>query len=199
LQLPEKVASFQKNGYSFVHPFDEPLLFHGYGSIGLEILEDLPSVDVVLVGVGGGGLIAGISAAMKQHSPQKNIEIIGVEPVGASKMHDSIEKGEPVALQAISTFVGGLAAPYAGRRAFELVQHYVDRIVLVDDKDVKQAMRLLYSEQKLVVEPAGAACVAALLNARKLDLHLEEKNVVCVLSGGNVSAQDMNSVIAELS
>jgi threonine dehydratase len=185
---------------TFLHPFDDPLLFVGYGSVGLEILRDVPDVDVVLVACGGGGLLAGVATALKcaratSDNHERPIRVIGVEPQGADKMYQSVRSGTAHRLQQITTFVNGLAPPYAGPNAFEHVRRYVDDVILVSDEQVKDAMRLLYDEQKLVAESAGSATVAALLHLPQLAPHVTGKNVVCVISGGNVSLSELTKVL----
>lgn len=144
-----------------------------------------------MVGVGGGGLISGISSALKLSNPK--IRVIGVEPSGADSMKRSIAEGKAVKLDSIRTFVNGLAPPYAGPNAYQVVREFVDEIVLVEDNEVKDAMKLLYNEQKLVIESAGAACVAAILGGKIKNI--ANKNVICVLSGGNVSIEDLYEII----
>jgi len=190
IELPKRVAQKQEEGMLFVHPFDDKKLIEGYGSGGLEILEDLPDVDIVIIGVGGGGWISGVAAAMILSGSKA--KIIGVEPTGAPSMFLSLQKGEAVTLEKVNTFVSGLAPPYAGKIPFQLVKKFVNEIVLVEDDEVRDAMRLLFTEQKIVVEPSGAACVAALLNGKIKDVI--GKNVVCLVSGGNVSIEDMHQV-----
>jgi len=185
-----------KQNLKFVHPFDDPKLIEGYGSVGLEILEDMKAynepIDIVLVGVGGGGLLSGIASAIRLASGNPSIKIIGVEPSGAPKMYESIKQGKPVKLDKITTFVNGLGAPYAGKNAYFHVSKYVDEVILVEDDYVKQAMKILYEQHKIVTESAGAACVAALLSNKLGDV--KGKNIVCVISGGNVSIQDFHQL-----
>jgi threonine dehydratase len=176
---------------SFVHPFDDPLVIAGQGTVGLEILEDFPAVEAVVVGIGGGGLISGVAAAIKLQKP--TVKIIGVEPLGAAAMHRSLQTGRPVRLEKIETIADGLAAPFAGEKTFQLVQRYVDDLVLVSDDEIRQAIGLLMERCKLIVEPAGAASVAALL-ADKVKLP-EWTKTVCVLSGGNIDLNEIQTLI----
>jgi threonine dehydratase len=171
-------------GLTLVHPFDDPAIIAGQGTIGLEILEDLPEVDAVIVPIGGGGLIAGIAAAIKARRP--DVQIIGVEPAGADVMTRSLAAGEPVRMGRQSTVADGLAAPFAGTHTLAHVQAFVDRVVLVDDETILQALRLIVERAKLVAEPAGAAAFAALVS-RAAALPPDAR-VVCVISGGNVDA-----------
>ena len=168
-----------------VHPFDDPMIIAGQGTVGVEILEDLPGVDAVIVGVGGGGLISGIATAIKSSEP--GIKVVGVEPEGASAMSQSLIRGEVVHLDQVETVADGLAAPFAGEHTLAHVQRYVDDVVTVSDSEIVEAMALILERCKLVAEPAAAATLAALLT-RKADFP-EGSKVVCVLSGGNVDRE----------
>ena len=176
---------------TFVHPFDDEDIMAGAGTTGLEILEQAPDVETVIVPVGGGGLIAGIAAAIKQRRPA--VRIYGVEPVGAAAMRDSLDRGHAVRLQVVDTIADGLAAPMAGTLTYEVVRRYVDDVVLVTDEEIATAVRALLMRTKLLAEPAGAAGVAALL-ACKLPVRDGER-VVAVLSGGNVDPEKLKSML----
>ncbi len=165
-----------------VHPFNDPLIIAGQGTLGLEILDQAPEVDALVVGVGGGGLISGIAAAIKAAQPR--VKIFGVEPIGAAAMTQSLERGEPVLLDSVDTVADGLAAPFAGEHTLAHVQVYVDDVVAVSDGQILEAMALLLERCKVVAEPAGAAPLAGLLSGQvKLPAG---SGVVCVVSGGNV-------------
>ena len=166
----------------FVHPFDDLDVLAGHGTIGGEILADVADVEVVLVPVGGGGLISGLSAAIKLQRPE--VQVIGVEPVGAPAMTLSLEQGSPAHLESIDTIADGLAAPFAGAHTLRHVQRFVDRVVTVEDEAIVKALRLLLTRTKLAAEPSGAAGVAALV-AGAVDLPAGT-SVVCVVSGGNL-------------
>src|SRR6266516_7165907 len=169
-------------GYTFIPPFDHPAIVAGQGTVGLEILEDLPDVGTVVVPIGGGGLIAGVALAIKSQRP--NARIVGVEPEGAAAMWRSRREGKAVRLDKVDTIADGLSAPFAGELPFAIVQQYVDDLVLVSDADIRAAMILLLERCKLLVEPGGAAGVAALLiGAAKTQ---PGAPVVAILSGGNV-------------
>ena len=165
-----------------VHPFDDPYIVAGQGTIGLEILEDLPEADVVIVAVGGGGLISGIAAAVKMKKPE--VKIIGVEPEGAPGMWQSLRLDKAVHLDRVDTIADGLAAPFAGELNFELVKKYVDELVLLSDDEFIEPICLILERTKLLTEPAGAASFAALFH-NKIRIPQDSK-VVCVLSGGNI-------------
>ncbi len=182
--LMEKCREIQAaRNLTLVHPFDDPLIMAGHGTIGLEILEDVPDLDVAVVPIGGGGLIGGIAAAIKAQRPRARV--IGVEPVGADAMTRSLAAGRPVHLEKTDTVADGLAAPFAGEHTLAQVQRDVDEVVLVDDDAILRALRLIMERAKLAAEPSGAAAFAALL-AGKVRLSAGSA-VVCVVSGGNVN------------
>ena len=170
-----------ERGLTLVHPFDDPEIIAGHGSAGLEILEDLPEVDAVIVPVGGGGLISGIASAIKLSRPAT--QVIGVEPVGADVMSRSLAAGRPEKMDKMTTVADGLAAPFAGEHTFAHVQRFVDRIVLVDDDAILRALRAQIVRAKLAAEPAGAASLAALMSGAIT--FPAKTRVVCFVSGGN--------------
>ena len=171
----------QDRGLTFLHAFDDPLIIAGQGTVGLEILEDVPDVATVVAPVGGGGLISGVALAVASLAP--GARVFGVEPHGACAMRKSLDKGEAVHLESIDTIADGLGAPMAGELTFEVVRHHVEDVVLVSDDEIREAMAFVLERAKLLVEPAGAAGVAALLAGR---IPLADGPVVAVLSGGNV-------------
>lgn len=140
---------------TFVHPFDDEWVCAGAGTVGLELLEQAPELDVVVVPIGGGGLIAGMLVALKESNPR--IRVYGVEPTGAPSMWRSVEEGHAVRLDAVKTIADGLAAPMAGELNYDVVRRYADDVVLVDDKAMTDAMSALLLSAKLLAEPAGAA------------------------------------------
>jgi threonine dehydratase len=164
-----------------VHPFDDPYIVAGQGTIGLEILDDLPEVDAVFVPIGG-GLISGIATAIKLKKPA--VKIVGVEPVGASAMWQSIHQKAAVHLDKIDTIADGLAPPFVGELNLALVQKYVDELVLVSDDEIIEAVCLILERCKILTEPSGAAAFAALLFG-KANIPTGSE-VVCILSGGNI-------------
>jgi threonine dehydratase len=174
-----------------VHPFDDPRIIAGAGTVGLEVVEDAPDVDTVIVGCGGGGLLAGVAAAVRGLRPQARV--IGVEPTGANAMAQSLAKGEPVRLPSTSTIADGLAAPFAGTHPLAHVQALVERIIEVDDAEIVTAMRALMERCKILPEPAGAAATAALLS-RRIDLRPDE-HVVAIVSGGNVDLDRLRQLL----
>lgn len=182
----------REQGLTFVHPFDDPLIVAGHGTVGAEILEDLPDPDVVIVPVGGGGLISGVALAIKQRRPATRV--IGVEPVGAQTVTRALAAGHPVNMESMETIADGLAAPFVGALNLAVIQRYVDDVVLVTDDDLRQAMRLLLERAKLLAEPSGAAGLAALLAHAIPDT--SGRRVVVVVSGGNVDTTRLATLLA---
>jgi threonine dehydratase len=179
-----------ETGSTFVHPFNDDLVIAGQGTIGLEIHEDFPKADVVFVPVGGGGLVSGIAVAMKRLNPQ--IQIIGVEAAGAPSMKQSVEQGRIIPLSSIATIADGIAVKTPGDRTYALVKEHVDEVVTVDDEEIATALYLLLQRSKLVVEPAGATSLAAIL-AGKHDV--KGRNAVALLSGGNVDLAMLTQIV----
>ncbi len=172
----------QDRGLTFIHPFDDPQIIAGAGSVGLEILEQCPQVTTIVAPIGGGGHISGIAGAAKMSRP--NLRIFGVEPTGASTMRQSLDAGHAVHADAVDTIADGLAPPMAGELNYEFVKECVDDVVLVTDDEIVHAMGLLMSRAKLVTEPAGAAATAALLAGR---IPIAPGDVVvAIVSGGNI-------------
>ena len=179
-----------ERGLVYVSPFDHPALIAGTGSVGLEILEDVPEVDVVVVGIGGGGLISGVATAVKESRP--SVRVYGVEPVGANAMSLALAAGEVVRLQP-SSVADGLGAPFAGEWTLATTQRYVDEVILVDDPTILGGLRFALERTKQVVEPAGAAALAALLYGR-IPLRNGDR-VAAILSGGNVDVTRLGDLI----
>lgn len=181
----------EERGLTFVHPFDDPEIVAGQGTVGLEIVEDVAEVGTVVVPVGGGGLISGVAVAVKHLRP--DARIFGVEPEGAPAMHRSLQEGAAVHLERVETVADGLAPPMAGEVTFQHVKALVDDVVLVSDDEIVQAMGLILSRTKLLAEPAGAAAVAALLQGR---IPVDQGPVVAVISGGNVDLDALAGLLA---
>ncbi len=167
---------------TLVHPFDDPYIIAGQGTMGLEIWEDVRNVDIAVIGIGGGGMISGVSAALKALSP--DVRIIGVEPEHSCAMYQSLQAGTPVTLDVNKTVADGLAAPFAGSHNLAHVQAFVDQVVKVTDDEIVDAMLDIMEWIKVLPEPAAAAPYAAIVN-RKFEFE-PGANVVCLLSGGNV-------------
>ena len=182
----------RERGLTLVHPFDCPFVIAGQGTLGMEILEQVPDVGTVVVGVGGGGLISGVAAAIKSAKPK--VRVIGVEPVGAPGMSESLRRGEAIRLDRLDTIADGLAAPFAGRLNYLHVRDLVDEMVLVTDDEIRAAMPVLLERCKVMAEPAGAASTAALLTG-KIRLTPSAPTVV-VVSGGNVDRTRLRELLA---
>jgi threonine dehydratase len=175
----------EETGRTLIHPFDDPLTIAGQGTVGLEIVEDVPQVDTVVVPVGGGGLVAGIAVAAADRA-----HVIGVEPELSTAMHSALAAGERVEV-APSSIADGLSAPHAGTNALAIVQKHVQAVVLVSDDEIRSAFRFLYERAKLACEPAGAVAVAAVLAGKA-----GAGTTVCVVSGGNVAAETAAAILA---
>ena len=182
-RLEEHLA---ETGATLVHPFDDPLVMAGQGTVGLEILEDAPRMDVVVVPVGGGGLIGGIAAAVAP----RGVRVVGVEPEGSPALVRALEAGTPVAVSP-RTIAGGLDAPFAGALSLEICRGAGVAVVTVTDVQIEDAMRRLYADAKLACEPAGAAAVAAVLAGL-----VEGDSIVAVVSGGNVGPEIASAILA---
>jgi threonine dehydratase len=179
-----------REGLTLVPPYDHPVIIAGQGTVGLEIADDMPNVDAVLVPVGGGGFSAGVASAIKLRLP--NARIIGVEPSGAPKLSRARAAGRPVKLEHTGGLADGLLAVEIGHVTFAHHQQYLDDVVLVDDAALRRAMRLLLDRMKLVVEPSGAITVAALLEGK----FTPRGPTVAVLSGGNIEWDGLRELFA---
>lgn len=180
----------EEKGYTFIHPFNDEDVIAGQGTIGLEILEQLPDVDVVIVPVGGGGLISGVAFAIKALNP--NIKVYGVQASGAPSMLRSVADGKIEKLDEVSTIADGIAVKEPGDVTFAMCQQYVDGIVSVTDDEIAAAILALIEQQKLIAEGAGAVSVAAAM-FNKVDI--KGKKVCCLVSGGNIDVTILSRVI----
>jgi len=179
-----------EHGYTFIHGFDDPHTIAGQGTVGLEVLEDLPDVATVVVPIGGGGLIAGIALAVKSLKP--DVRVVGVQAAGAPAVFLSRQQGQLVATESVHTIADGIAIKKPGALCFELIQKYVDDIVLVDEEEIAQAILFLLERAKVIVEGAGAVGMAALLGDKIPNL----AGPVCVvLSGGNIDVNIISRII----
>lgn len=178
--VAEKIQ--EEEGRFFVHPFEGPQVALGTGTVGLEICDQVSDFDALIVPIGGGGLIGGVSNAVKQLRP--GCEIFGVEPTGADSMYRSREAGEPKAIDKVRSIADSLGAPFAMPYSFALCQENVDRLVLVDDEQLRQSMGFLFRAMKIAVEPACAASTAALLGPLREELR--GKRVVLLMCGSNI-------------
>jgi threonine dehydratase len=184
-------ALVEETGRTLVHPYDDPLVIAGQGTVGLEILEDLPGADVVLVPVGGGGLVSGIATAVKGLRPEARV--VAVEPERSPALHESLKAGEPVTVEAMS-IADGLNGPYAGPNCVRVCTDLGVESVLVKEDALEEAFRFIYGRMKLACEVAGAATTAALLSGR-VEVEPGQK-VAAVVSGGNVAAKTAAAILA---
>lgn len=180
----------KKKNLVFIHPFDDWDVIAGQGTIGLEILAELPKAEILIIPVGGGGLVSGIAIAAKEINPQ--IKIIGVEPKGAAAMFESLKNRKIVELEEINTVADGVAVKKVGELTFQIAKKLVDEIVTVSETEIMQAFLLLMEKHKLVVEPAGGLAAAALLGRK---LKFKNKKVVALLSGGNIDLVTVSSLV----
>ena len=178
----------EKEGYVFVHPFNDEDVLDGQGTIALEILEELPETDIILVPIGGGGLISGIACAAKILKPE--IKIIGVEPEGAASAYEAIKKNKVVELKEANTIADGTAVKKIGDLNFEYIKKYVDEIIIVSDYELMEAFLLLVEKHKIIAENSGILSVAATKKIKE-----KNKKVVSVISGGNIDVLMISSMI----
>ena len=177
-------------GYTFIHPFDDEDVIAGQGTIGLEIMDQKKDIDAVIVPIGGGGIISGIAFAIKSLNP--NIKVYGVQAAGAPSMKNSIDHKKIERLAAVSTIADGIAVKEPGQNTFDICSNYVDGIVTVTDDEVSTAILAMIEQHKLISEGAGAVAVAAAMFNK---LPIEGKNVVCIVSGGNIDVNILDRVI----
>ncbi len=181
----------REQGLINVHGFDDPWIIAGQGTVGLEIVDQVPDVDVIVCPVGGGGLISGVSIAAKANGG--SVRVYGVEPEGASAMRQSWDRGEAVQLESVHTIADGLAPPMAGQITYPITRKYVDDIIVLTDDEIADGVKSVMTNAKLYVEPSGAAATAALL-AGKIPVKQGE-TVVSILSGGNYDLDKLKSIL----
>ena len=180
----------EENGYTFIHPFDDPTVATGQGTIAMEIFKELPLVDIILVPIGGGGLATGVSTLVKLLNPK--IKVIGVEPAGANCMQESLKKGEVTTLPGVNTIADGTAVKTPGKNIFPYIQKNLDDIITVPDEELVVAFLDIVENHKMVVENSGLLTVAALKH-----LNVQNQRVVSILSGGNMDIITMSSVVQQ--
>ncbi len=180
----------EEKGYTFIHPFDDENVIAGQGTIALEITKELDDIDAVIVPIGGGGLISGISYTIKSIRP--DIKVYGVQAAGAPSMYNSINNGKIECLDSVSTIADGIAVKQPGENTFDLVQHYVDDIALVTEDEIASAILALIEKQKMIAEGAGAVSVAAAMFNK---FPLKDKKAVSLISGGNIDVTSLSRVI----
>lgn len=175
---------------TMIHPFDDPYVIAGQGTVGLEILEDLDKIDAIVAPIGGGGLISGLAIAMKEKHP--NVKLVGVQAAAAPSMVTSVRNGKVTNITMERTIADGIAVKCPGESTYKIVNEYVDNIVTVDDNEIAESVYLLLERGKVVAEPAGAAAVAALVHHKT---ELEGKRVVTIVSGGNIDLPLLGQLI----
>ena len=180
----------EENGYTFIHPFDDPTVATGQGTIAMEIFKELPLVDIILVPIGGGGLATGVSTLAKLLNPK--IKVIGVEPAGANCMQESLKKGEVTTLPGVNTIADGTAVKTPGKNIFPYIQKNLDDIITVPDEELVVSFLDIVENHKMVVENSGLLTVAALKH-----LNVQNQRVVSILSGGNMDIITMSSVVQQ--
>ena len=178
----------EKHGYTFIHPFDDPAVATGQGTIAMEIIKELPLVDYILVPIGGGGLCTGVSTLAKLLNPK--IKVIGVEPAGANCMQVSLKEGKVVGLPQVNTIADGTAVKRPGEKLFPYIQENVDSIITIEDSELIVAFLDMVENHKMVVENSGLLTVAALKH-----LNVQKKKIVSILSGGNMDVITMSSIV----
>ena len=182
-----KIAEYEKDGWTFVHPFDDPLVMAGQGTVGAEIVEDLPEVTDVVVSIGGGGFIGGVATAVKGLKP--DVRVWGVETEGADAMTQALAAGRPVKLSAITSVARTLGAPSVSEETLRMARKYLESVTLVPDSEAMSALRLLLERAKVLAEPAASCTFAAAERLR--ERFGPESHVVLVLCGGNVAMDDV--------
>lgn len=180
----------KQTGATFIHPFNDPEVIAGQGTIGLEILDQLPDVEAIVVPVGGGGLISGVAFAVKSLNPK--VKVYGVQAENAASMVRSLESGEALTLDTVNTFADGIAVKHPGDLTFDMCRQYVDEVVTVSEDEIASAILALMEKQKVVAEGAGAVSVAAALSGK---LPVAGKKTVCLVSGGNIDVNILSRVI----
>lgn len=195
LELASRYA--EETGATFIHPFDNPKIVAGQGTVGLEIVEQQPDVDTVILSIGGGGLLAGTAIAVKEYARRqgRHINVIGVQAEKAAAYPPSLVAGKPVALDNVATMADGIAVGRPGDVPFEIIKEFCDDVVTVTDDEIAAAIVFLLERSKMVVEPAGAAPVAALMTGKLQELGIKSDSTVAVLSGGNIDPMLMQKVI----
>lgn len=186
-----KELADEQNGM-FIPPYDDPLIMAGQGTIGLEIIEQVKNIDVVVVPVGGGGLLSGVLTAIKESNP--GIKVIGVEPETANDTYLSLQKGEITRIPPTSTIADGLRTSQPGDVTFPVLQKYLDDLVLVDENEIRAALTFIFERMKQVIEPSSAVTIAAAMNKK---LGVTGKRVVTVISGGNVDVKQLPTLLVK--
>ena len=183
----EKIKDYASDGRIFIHPFDDPLVMAGQGTVGLEIMEELPEVTDIIISIGGGGFEGGVSTAVKAIKP--GVRIYGVETVGADAMSQAFKAGHPVELPAITSIAKTLGAPSVSPQTLALAQEHLEELIVVTDDEAVQSLTFILERLKVLTEPAASCTLAAALQLK--DKFKKESNLVLILCGGNVSVADL--------
>lgn len=183
----EKIKNYEAEGRIFIHPFDDPLVMAGQGTLGLEIMEDLPEATDIIISIGGGGFAGGVSTAVKAIKPE--VKIYGVETIGADAMSQALEAGHPVELSAITSIAKTLGAPSVSARTLTLAQEHLEKVLVVSDEEAVQSLKFILERLKVLTEPAASCTLAAALRLR--DQFSKNNNLVLIFCGGNLSVGDL--------
>jgi threonine dehydratase len=186
----EAVRRSHQFGLTFIHPFDDEVVIAGQGTMGLEILQQVPDIEAVVAPIGGGGLISGVACAIKESNPR--VRVIGVQPARLPSMKVAIAEGKPVTLSPAATIADGIAVRRAGDKTLRLIQKYVDEIVTVDEEEIANAILLLLEREKTLAEGAGAAAIAALINRKT---SLAGNKVAVLVCGGNIDVSLLSRIM----
>ncbi len=189
-RIPRAIEIAEEKSGEFIPPYDHKLIMAGQGTVGLEIIDSLPEVDVVIVPIGGGGLIAGVLTAIKELRPE--VKVIGVEPELANDTYLSLEADKRIEVDATKTIADGLRTTEPGEMTFPILQKYLDEVVLVSETEIKEAFQFVLERMKQLIEPSSATTVAAIMNHK---IEIRDKNVVCLISGGNLDLNEINNLI----
>ena len=190
----EKIKSYEAEGRIFIHPFDDPLVMAGQGTLGLEIMEDLPAATDIIVSIGGGGFGGGVATAVKAMKPE--VKIWGVETVGADAMSQALKAGHPVELTAITSIAKTLGAPSVSARTLALAQEYLEEVIVVPDEEAVQALKFILERLKILTEPA-ASCTLAAVSQLKNQFN-NNNNLVLIFCGGNLSLADLCKYVSQI-
>ena len=186
----EAIRLRDEKGYTFIHPFDDYSIMAGQGTIGLEILQQLPDVDVIITAIGGGGLISGVAKAVKELKP--SCQVIGVQAEGAASMYEALRQDKIITLPQVGTMADGIQVKTAGTLTFDMCRQYVDKVITVSESEIAAAILTILEKQKLITEGAGAVSVAAVMSGK---LDLKGKTVCALLSGGNVDVTMLERIL----
>ena len=190
----KKIKDYESQGRIFIHPFDDPLVMAGQGTLGLEIMEDLPGATDIIISIGGGGFEGGVSTAVKAVNPE--VRIWGVETIGADAMSQALKAGHPVELSAITSIAKTLGAPSVSDRTLALAQEHLEEVIVVADDEAVQALKFILERLKVLTEPAASCTLAAALRLK--DQFTKDNNLVLIFCGGNLSVDDLCKYVSNV-